>query len=182
MCFTQYRIMKALKAYMYIWSLMRPWRRQRSFNNRASASLSSRFMYGFRMMPLGKDWISVGKDRQGIHQWKLCRLFMIFSLATIFSIVKVSNLFIHATVDFTVFLFLFLSFSGCSKQSIRWRGVVTTRVNSIFPEHVLWHEMSETLATWSFVSIRGNILVLLMFDVAEVVTNSAIEKLNVIFG
>ena len=34
-------------------------------------------------------------------------------------IVKVSNLFIHATVDFTVCLFLFLSFSGCSKQSIR---------------------------------------------------------------
>ena len=65
----------------------------------------------------------------------------------------VSNRFINVLVDFIVFLFLFLSLSRFKSVSVAAAKALVEEVWSVvFPEHVLWHEVSEALATvmsWS---------------------------------
>ena len=49
-------------------------RRQRSFNNRESASLSSRFISGFRVMPLGKEFLLEKIDMASMEQENLINM------------------------------------------------------------------------------------------------------------
>ena len=96
---------------------------------------------------------------------------MSFNLFTISLILHyVLNRFINVTVDFIVYLFLFLSLSCFKSVFVAAMKALVKEVWSVVPVSVVCAMVQDIGSVGN-----SNVLILLVFVIAEVIGNSAIE-------